>query len=84
MRGALGKKPSACRAGQVRTYTESLATIWLDTQRPGSDDPNDALSTYDFSTPLINRYRGKHYRAVLIMELIENAEKTVLKRFGNQ
>ena len=68
-------------AGQVRTYEEDLATIWLNTYRPDSDHPGDALSTYDFSTPSICRSRRDEHKARLIEDLVRLAEETVLKSF---
>ncbi|MBL0125864.1 MAG: hypothetical protein IPP83_00070 [Flavobacteriales bacterium] len=61
--------------GQVRTYEEEQATIWIDT---------GDLSTTDFSTPEVDRKRGRSNKATTTVGLIAKAERQVLDSFSGK
>ncbi len=63
---------SAGSEGQVRTYEEEQATIRIDT---------GDLSTTDFSTPAVDKKRGRSQKAAATLELIAKAERQILDSF---
>lgn len=66
---------SAGSEGQVRTYEEEQATIWIDT---------GDLSTTDFSTPAVDQKRGRSKKASATLALIAKAERQVLESFSGK